>query len=245
MQPMDRIIFPLDGMTPAKAEEWMERLSGNVGYLKVGLEMFTRWGPRAVDVAQSHGHCVMLDLKLHDIPATMVGATSRAVELDVELLTVHASAGREALRRCVAATEDTNTSIVAVTVLTSLDDEYIQRVFQPRDNSKHLDKFVSYDVLNIVESLAKEAIDAGVDYFVCSPNEASLIRILSRDATIITPGIRLAGDKAHDQKRVNTPRVAIKNGADLLVIGRTIRESLDPIATIDDICSEIEGVGNV
>ena len=238
MKNSDRIIFPLDGMTMVEAFPWLTALEGKIGYAKVGLELFFGdgayggWG--TVEGTQVHGHRVMLDLKLHDIPATMEGATKRAVAMEVDLLTVHASAGREAMARCVKATNGSKTKIVAVTVLTSLSENFMQRVWQPARAKANM-------IPNVVERLTEEAIEAGVDHFVCSPHEAGLIRAICDEAdTIITPGIRLKDDDHDDQKRVDTPESAIANGADLLVVGRAIRNSKDPEATIKIICDEIE-----
>jgi orotidine-5'-phosphate decarboxylase len=233
-----RIVFPLDGMDLEEAKRWMRRLQGRVGYLKIGLELFLRDGWAAVRDAHAYGHHVMLDLKLHDIPATMEGAVRRAVEMEVDLLTVHASAGTEAMRRCVKATEGTKESIVAVTVLTSLDEHFMQFVFSPASGRLRC-------IPHVAERLTEAAMEAGVRHFVCSPNEASLVRhVCGDEATIITPGVRLAGGDNHDQKRVNTPGAAVKNGADLLVIGRAIRLADDPGAAIEAICADIEGVSD-
>lgn len=241
METEDRIIFPLDNMSLKTANDWMTRLNGRIGYVKVGLEMFLRSNWAVVEAAHILGHKVMLDLKLHDIPATMEKATFQAVDKGVELLTVHASAGRDAMAKCVEATKGSATNIVAVTVLTSLNEEFIQRVFQPARYG------IGY-VPNVVERLVIESTDAAVDWFVCSPKEAALIHAI-RDTyesggrpIVITPGIRLAGGDEHDQKRVDTPSSAVKAGADHLVIGRPIREAEDPDATIATICADIESV---
>jgi len=248
MKTSDRIIFPLDGMDLDEAEKWMFWLKGRIGYVKIGLEMFLRSGWEAVSVAHGHGHKVMLDLKIHDIPATMVAATRRAVEANVALFTVHASAGPKAMRWCVGAARDTETSIVAVTVLTSLNEEFIQQTYQPLRHEAGC-------IPNIVENLVTSATQDGcVDHFVCSPHEVGLIRAVRAqskpafDATIITPGIRMADGEKHDQERVATPGATVKAGADYLVIGRPIREAEDPGKAIEAICADIEGcndeVGN-
>ena len=207
---MSSIIFPLDNMVFSAAQGWYEKLYGRVGLFKVGLELFVMVGPKIFSIIEP-SHC-MLDLKFHDIPNTMEGATKRAVELGVRFLTVHASSGTDAMKRCVEAAKDSKTDIVAVTILTSL-------------------KFNNDRFYNYIE----DAREAGVTHFVCSPSEFELGCIKRIGGIAITPGVSLSGEQRDDQKRVCTPQEAKKNGADYLVIGRPIRNAKDPIEVVDSI----------
>ena len=239
MDALKRIIFPLDGMNAEQAETWMYKLRDHIGFVKIGLELFTREGPEVVKLAQQANMPVMLDLKLHDIPNTMVGAVRAAVGMGVKLITVHASAGDKALKACVEATEGTDANIVAVTLLTSLDSWDAARIFEGLGVWRKPPQSPDSAPARIVERLVVEATQAGVDYFVCSPQEASGIKQMRLKSVVITPGIRM-GQGHDDQKRVGTPEGAIGAGADYLVIGRPIRESSDPLATIDEIRAGIE-----
>lgn len=216
---MSRIIFPLDGMSLGQAEVFYETLKTKVAYFKAGLEMWTHVGPRIFAVIPEHR--IMLDLKLHDIPSTLEKATQRACDHGVHLLTVHASAGVEAMKRCVLVTKGYDARVVAVTILTS----------RPYDE---------YRFRRYVEN----AYEAGVDHFVCSPKgrEVKIVRSLQgkRKSTIITPGISLSGQKRDDQERVCTPKTAVENGSDYLVIGRPIREASEPEKVLDQINAEVE-----
>jgi orotidine-5'-phosphate decarboxylase len=186
-----------------------------------------------VEIGRDAGRPVFLDLKLHDIPETVERAVARAAQLGARMLTVHASGGPAMLRRAAerARKEGTGLDIVAVTVLTSLDDADLARIGVPANAA---DQAVR---------LAKVAYDEGVRAFVCSPHEVARIReVLGPDATLITPGIRPATpDKpTDDQKRVMTAAEAIGSGADWVVVGRPIRDAADPLAAARAIAAEIE-----
>jgi orotidine-5'-phosphate decarboxylase len=163
---------------------------------------------------------VFLDLKLHDIPETVERAVARAMEAQVRYLTVHAQGGPAMLRRAVERAKSSGTEIVAVTVLTSLDDSDLSSMGISEGLGAH------------AERLARVAWDAGVRAFVCSPHEVKTMRAsLGAGATLITPGVRPLGAAAgDDQKRVATPSRAIEDGADWLVVGRPIRDATDPVA---------------
>lgn len=212
--PAHRIILALDVDTIREALEWVTRTKGLVGVYKVGLQLFSRCGPRAARAILEHGGEVMLDLKLHDIPNTVVAATKAAAALGVSFLTVHASGGAEMLRDAAHATN--TVKILAVTVLTSLAATEGQ-----------------------VLGLARTAYDAGVRGFVASPREASLLRATFPGATIVTPGVRLAGGDPHDQTRVATPGDAIRAGTDYIVVGRPITNAKDPLEALRTIEAEI------
>lgn len=228
-----RLVFPLDYPSLAEARAGAERVCSAAGVLKVGLELFVREGPPAVEVAAELGCKIFLDLKLHDIPETVGRAVASACQLGVDYLTVHASGGPRMLEAAVrsAARENTGLKLLAVTVLTSSDQSELQAT-----------GVADAPAIQVLR-LAGLARDAGVPGLVCSALELSALRAeLGSELVLVTPGIRPAGADAGDQKRVATPADAIRAGADLLVIGRPIRDSPDPLATALEVVREIESV---
>ncbi len=226
-----RLVFPLDFATLAEARVAATRLAPAVGVLKVGLELFVSEGPLAASLGRELGLDVFLDLKLHDIPETVERAVGTAAALGVRYLTVHACGGAEMLRRAVAraAQAATPLTILAVTVLTSLDADDLKAQGVEATPSEH------------VLQLARVAWAAGVRGFVTSPAEARALReALGPDALLVTPGIRPTGAAAGDQKRIATPAGAIADGADLLVVGRPIRDAADPLAAAGAVVAEID-----
>jgi orotidine-5'-phosphate decarboxylase len=225
----DRIVFPLDVPSLEDARVWIDRLAAEVGVLKVGLELFTAEGPAAVRAVNDAGCACFLDLKLHDIPATMAGAAAAAARLGARYLTVHASAGPKALEVARDAVRGTGTRLLAVTALTSLDSAELEAIG------------LGSDPALVVRRLATLASNAGIDGFVCSPHECREVRsVAGPSAIIVVPGVRPAGSAVGDQSRVATPKEAIANGADLLVIGRPIRDAADPVSAARAIAQEIE-----
>ncbi|HEY6729243.1 MAG TPA: orotidine-5'-phosphate decarboxylase [Polyangiaceae bacterium] len=228
-----RLVFPLDYASLSEARAGAERVCAGVGVLKVGLELFVREGPPAAKFAAELGCRVFLDLKLHDIPETVSRAVASACQLGVDYLTVHASGGPGMLEAAVrsAARENTGLKLLAVTVLTS------------SDQGDLLATGVADAPAAQVLRLAHLAHRAGVPGLVCSALELSVLRAqFGRDLVLVTPGIRPAGADAGDQKRVATPADAVRAGADLLVIGRPIRDSPDPLAAALAIVRAIESV---
>jgi orotidine-5'-phosphate decarboxylase len=229
MDPRDRLILALDVPEAAEALALARRVKEHVGVFKIGLELFIRCGPSIVRDAAALGK-VFLDLKLHDIPATMRGAV-RSVPGDcVSLLTVHASNSPEALRAAVEAAGPIR--LLAVTVLTSLSQKDLENMG------------VSKPLPELVLSRALAARDCGCAGVVCSVHEAASIRAAcGRDFLIVTPGIRPAWGAAlqDDQKRVDTPGEALRRGADMIVVGRAIRNDPDPAAAAARIIKEIGG----
>jgi orotidine-5'-phosphate decarboxylase len=190
-------------------------LGPEVGVLKVGLEAFTAYGRDAVRQAAAHAP-VFLDLKLHDIPATVGGAARVAADEGVALLTVHASGGQAMIAAAANAAPDV--AILAVTVLTSLDDAALAAVGQPPAAEQ-------------VPRLARLAVDAGAAGVVCAPTDVAAVRdAVGAEALLVTPGVRPEGSAPDDQARVATPRAALEAGADLLVVGRPITAAQDPAA---------------
>lgn len=215
----DRIIVALDTDSPEAALATARALAGEVGLFKVGMELFPRGGPALVQAIQALGHGVFLDLKFHDIPNTVAGAVRSAAALGVRFATVHAAGGRAMLAAAADAAKGTGTAVLAVTVLTSLDDRDLAEVG------------FSDGTADTVFRLADLAAAAGVQGIVCSAREVAQVRgRVGKDLVLVTPGVRLAGGESGDQKRVVTPAEAVGHGADYLVIGRPITKSPDPVA---------------
>jgi len=221
------IAVALDAPDLDTAARWAGLVTPHVSTLKIGLELYLRYGPEVVaSVRGARGVDVFLDLKLHDIPAT-VGSAARAVaRLRPDLLSVHAAAGSAAIAAAVQALPDAK--VVAVTVLTSLgsDDLAVIGLAGP--------------VSDAVIRLAVLAVQAGASGLVCSPREVAAVRAeVGPQITLITPGIRLTGQASHDQARVATPREALSAGADLLVVGRPITGAADPGAAAAALGAEL------
>ena len=224
--PADRIIVALDGMAPEQALAFA-RAVPDLRWVKVGLELFVAGGPDVVRQLRDQGQRVFLDLKFHDIPATMAGACRSAARLGVELITVHACAGREALTAAQGAAQESAAAaglpaptLLAVTVLTSWD---------PARFASEL--AIAEPVPAYVPRLAQLAASAGIGGCVCSPLEVEALRAAHPDPfALVTPGIRPAGAAHGDQQRVLTPAQAIAAGSSQLVIGRPITAAPDPAA---------------
>ncbi|MBI4011724.1 MAG: orotidine-5'-phosphate decarboxylase [Candidatus Rokubacteria bacterium] len=236
LEARDRVIVALDVPGLPEAEALLARLGGVVSTFKVGAQLFTAAGPAAVELCRKRGGRVFLDLKYHDIPATVAGAVREAARLGVALLTVHASGGSAMLRAAAGAAGGAGRDrmrILAVTVLTSLDRAALQRELQ-----------VPVAVEGHAVHLAGLAREAGCDGVVASPQEARRLRtVLGPDALIVTPGVRPAGSDAGDQARVATPAAALRAGADYLVVGRPITGAADPAAAAAAIVAELERAG--
>lgn len=235
VDPRDRLIVALDVPGLAEAEALLDRLAGVVSTFKIGSQLFTAAGPAAVELCRKRGGRVFLDLKYHDIPATVSGAVREAARLGVTLLTVHASGGRAMLEAAAAAAGEAGRDrprILAVTVLTSLDRAALQRELQ-----------VAVSVEGQVAHLAALAREAGCDGAVASPREARRLRMaMGSGWLIVTPGIRPAGADAGDQARVATPEAAVRAGADYVVVGRPITGAPDPAAAAAAIVAELARV---
>jgi len=233
-QPKDYIIFPLDVASPDEAKRYVELLAGYVGLFKVGLELFVRAGPDIVRFINARGAAgVFLDLKLHDIPATVFRAMSGIADLGVRFATVHCG---ETLKMIEAAVKGSRgaVDILGVTVLTSVAADDIRR-------AGYRSEFYP-DLIRLVKKRAAMAKTAGCAGVVCSGHEAAMIkREFGQDFAAVTPGIRpqwsLGGQ--NDQQRVTTPARAIRNGSDYLVIGRPIRDAADPVQAAVKVAAEI------
>jgi orotidine-5'-phosphate decarboxylase len=210
------IAVALDAPDLETAARWAALVTPHVSTVKIGLELYLRYGPDVVaSIRGASGVKVFLDLKLHDIPVTVAGAARAVARLRPEILTVHAAGGREVIRAAVAAAPDT--TIAAVTVLTSLSPEDLERFG------------MTGSLRDVVRRLSVLAVQAGARGLVCSPQEVTDVRAeVGPDVILITPGVRPAGAASHDQARTATPEQALRAGADLLVIGRPITGAPDP-----------------
>ena len=222
----DRLIVALDVPTQTEALELVRELSPEVGFFKIGLQLYTAGGPEIVRGVLATGAKVFLDLKLHDIPNTVGKAVESAHRLGVQMLTIHLSGGEEMIRAAIDGRRH-NMSILGVTVLTSASEQTLRETG------------VSDKIENHVLRLAKLGVEKGLDGIVASPHEIKMLRAEFGDQMkIVVPGIRPTWSEAGDQKRVMTPREAFQNGADYLVIGRPISAHSSPRAAFAKILSE-------
>ncbi|HJO77859.1 MAG TPA: orotidine-5'-phosphate decarboxylase [Prochlorococcaceae cyanobacterium Fu_MAG_134] len=234
--PADQLIVALDGMECAEALALTSQLTG-LCWVKVGLELFVTAGPEVVAELREQGLRIFLDLKFHDIPATMAGACRRAANLGAELITVHACAGSKALAEAQAAALEGAAAVglpaptlLAVTVLTSWDAKRLNDELEIRQSLQ-----------TRVERLAELAAKSGLGGCVCSPLELSgLRRLHPQPFELVTPGIRPQGTELGDQVRVMSPVEALNAGASRLVIGRPITRALDPAEAFARCCLELE-----
>ncbi len=224
------LLVALDVPTGEEAVRLAGLLHPHVGGFKVGLELLMGEGPGIVPQVAAFGSPVFVDAKLHDIPNTVAGAASRLGALGARWVTVHASGGEEMMRVAVEALGGTasGAGVLAVTVLTSLDAPALGAVGIGRPIGEH------------VRALARLGAGAGVEGVVCAVPEVAAVKSLGLGLVVVTPGIRPAGSDTADQKRVATPQEAIREGADLLVVGRPITAATDPIAAAQALGSEIE-----
>jgi orotidine-5'-phosphate decarboxylase len=225
----ERICAALDFPALAEAERFARQVAPHVGMLKVGLELFAAEGPAAVRALAALGRPVFLDLKLHDIPNTVEAAARSAAASGARLLTVHAAGGAAMVAAAVRGAGP-GVRVLAVTVLTSLDAAVLEEVG------------LSGPPLEAVVRLARLAVGAGAGGLVCSPLEARAVRAaVGEGPLLVVPGIRPSGTGRGDQARVATPAAAVADGADVLVVGRPLREGSDPAAAARRIAAELDG----
>lgn len=225
--PSERICAALDFPSFEAALPFARAVAPHVGMFKVGLELYVAEGPPAVRAAAALGRPVFLDLKLHDIPNTVEGAARSAAASGAALLTVHASGGAEMIRAAVRGAGP-GVRILAVTVLTSMDAATLEEVG------------LAGPAESAVVRLARLAVGAGAGGIVCSPQEVAAVRAaVGPGPLLVIPGIRPAGASKGDQARTATPAAAVKAGADVLVIGRPLREGPDPVAAARAIAGEL------
>jgi orotidine-5'-phosphate decarboxylase len=223
----ERICAALDFGAWSAAEPFARRIAPHVGMLKVGLELFVAEGPPVVRAAAELGRPVFLDLKLHDIPATVEGAARSAAATGAALLTVHA-AGGDAMVRAAVKGGGGKLRVLAVTVLTSLDAAALEAIglAGPPETA--------------VVRLARLAVAAGAGGLVCSPHEVAAVRAAVGPAPLlVVPGVRPPGAALGDQARVATPEAAVRAGADVIVVGRPLRDAADPVAAAEAIAKAL------
>jgi orotidine-5'-phosphate decarboxylase len=232
--PAERLIVALDFPDARAALSLVDQLEGAARWFKVGLELYIAEGNSLVAELQRRGFSIFLDLKLHDIPNTVAGAVRSAARLGVNMLTIHAGGGPAMLAAAAEAAGESEAApaLLAVTVLTSMDDEQLAATG------------VGGSATEQVERLATMAWGCGVQGFVCSPVEvAGLRRSLGSVPLLVIPGIRPAGAAIGDQRRVATPGAAIADGASYLVVGRPITRATDPGGATRAVLAEMQAAG--
>jgi orotidine-5'-phosphate decarboxylase len=225
-------IVALDVGDESAALQLVDELGDLCRFYKVGSELYTCEGPGVVRGLQAHGASVFLDLKFHDIPNTVRGAVRSAASLGVRLLTVHASGGRAMIEAAAAGVRDAAATcdILAVTVLTSMDDAALSEVWGRN----------VADMEGEVLRLARLALDSGAQGVVCSGREAAAVRSsFGRALTTLVPGVRLGGADKQDQSRVVTPREAAAAGADYVVIGRAVTAAKHPRNAMAEVLADL------
>ena len=213
------LILALDCETADEADPILRQLSGRLRWVKIGLQMFTAYGPDYVRRVADQGFNIFLDLKLHDIPNTVAKAVQSLAPLPIGMLTLHTSGGREMMEWAVKAQRQHKPDLLllGVTVLTSMDDAALNGTGVPGSAAAQ------------VERLAKLAAGAGMSGLVCSPHEVAPLRaVLPANVQLVTPGVRPADSAADEQKRVMTPADAARAGSNFIVVGRPILRAAHP-----------------
>lgn len=228
----DRLIVALDVPNIVTGLDLANRLGSSVSFYKIGLGMLTGGGlALANELKQEHGKRIFLDMKFFDIGATVEAAVRGIAQYNIDFLTVHGDP--HVVKAAKQGAAGSNMKILAVTILTSLDRDDLDRSM-----------YKSGDVQDLVVERAGRAFDAGADGVIASPQEAGLIRALpeSEGRLIVTPGVRPAGADKGDQKRITTPAQAIANGSDHIVVGRPIWQATDPRAEAEAIVREMKTI---
>jgi orotidine-5'-phosphate decarboxylase len=227
------LILALDVPTREEAAPILRPLRGELRWVKIGLQMFTAYGPDYVREVAGLGFNIFLDLKLHDIPNTVAKAVESLASLPISMLTLHCAGGAEMMRAAKAAQAKSNPKLLllGVTVLTSMDEKALGEIG------------VAASPADQVARLGRLAADSGLRGLVCSPLEVTLLRqILPSDLQLITPGIRPAGEAgSDDQKRVMSPADAARAGSSYIVVGRPILKAAAPAAAARAILAELSG----
>lgn len=225
-----KLILALDLPDRESALKILDGLRGKLEWVKIGLQMYLKYGANFVREVSGMGFKIFLDLKLFDIPNTVASAVESVSALPVSMLTIHASGGREMMRRAVESAAERNPEllILGVTVLTSFDADSLAETG------------VELEPEWQVEKLAKLAVDSGLKGLVCSPLEIESLRsILPENTVLVTPGIRPSGSSADEQKRIMTPADAARAGSDFIVVGRPILKAENPAFAVSKILEEI------
>ena len=228
---LNPIIVAIDKNSETEAYQLSKELIGNIGAIKLGLEYFDTYGPDGIKKIQSLGIPIFLDLKIHDIPQTVKKTIDTLSSLRPAILNIHALGGKNMMEYALKAISKNSpeTYLIAVTILTSLDDNDLQIMG------------INIPTKNLVSNLAKLAKESGLSGVVCSSQEIKMVReTCGKNFKIIVPGIRPNGSDKNDQKRTMTPKEAISLGADHLVIGRPITDSNDPKNAVIEIINSIK-----
>ncbi len=236
MPAKEKIILALDVSDPKYALELVDRFADHVDLYKIGLELFTAGGPSIVEEINKRGKKIFLDLKFHDIANTVLKAALNATRLGVYMFNLHASGGTEMMRRCKEAVVELclqenlrRPKMLGVTVLTGLSQEILKNELG-----------VQHSLRTHVKLLSKLSVEAGLDGVVASGHEVAMLRShFGKDFLIVTPGIRTSWSPPDDQKRTMTPRQAIREGADYIVLGRAVLNQSDPYKALELITAEI------
>jgi orotidine-5'-phosphate decarboxylase len=234
-QGREYIVFPLDFASVREAESYVTLLDKSVGMFKIGLELFIDQGPSVVQMVKDRSRAkIFLDLKLHDISATVLRAMQRVAQLGVDLVTVHCSSSIQMLEKAVQGGQG-KTGVLGVTLLTDNDRDTVE--------AAGFKAAFAHDPNQLVMHRAKMAFDAGCSGVVCSGREVRQIKErFGKEFLAVTPGIRPAWSilENDDQKRITTPGQAVLDGSDLIVIGRPIRDAADPVQAAQSVAREIE-----
>ena len=223
----DKIFCAIDFSDLKKSQEFIKKILNNIGGVKLGLEFFLKNGPEGVKEIKKMGLPIFLDLKLKDIPNTVKRAAENIIDLEPEYLSVHLSGGHSMIKELQSVKR--NTKILGVSVLTSLDKSDLKQFG------------INIDILDYVQNLAHIGINAGIDGLISSALELkNLKKHIKKDIIYVTPGIRLPDEDLNDQKRILSPGDAVKAGASILIIGRSITKSNNPLETLNKISKNIE-----
>ena len=220
------IFCALDFKKISEAKKLLNIISGEIGGIKIGLEFFIANGPKVVKELKKFNLPIFLDLKLHDIPNTVHEAIRSSIDMEPDYLSIHVAGGSEMLKKISSIKK--RPKLIGITLLTSLDNKNLE------------EQGMNISTQQYVQKLVRIAVDSELDGVVSSPLELHLIKKITPEKFIfITPGIRLKEDEVNDQKRIATPGMAINSGASIIIIGRTITNSKDPLKTINDIKENI------
>ncbi|WP_457625661.1 orotidine-5'-phosphate decarboxylase [Persephonella sp.] len=223
-----KLAVALDIKNTEEALSLLNSLKGEDLIIKIGYLLFIKEGPNIVKKIKDMGFSVFLDLKLHDIPNTVYNGVKSAVELEVDYLTIHTLGGVEMMKKAVEAKEDSDLKLLGVTVLTSHSEEYTEYIGS------------RYGLHQLALKLARTAVDTGIDGIVCSPFEVRQIKEkINKKFIAVTPGIRIENSD-DDQKRVATPEFAVREGSDILVVGRPIIKAKDKKKVVREILEKIK-----
>ena len=216
------VIVACDFDSKEKTLAFLDQFQGEKPFVKIGMELYYAEGPAIVKEIKARGHKIFLDLKLHDIPTTVKKAMAVLSGLDVDICNLHAAGTSRMMEAALGLTrpDGTRPLLIAVTQLTSTDEEIMQR-----------DLLIDQPLEKVVMHYAKNAADSGLDGVVCSPLEAGKVHeVCGKQFLTVTPGVRFAGGDVGDQKRVTTPEKAKELGSDYIVVGRPITAAEDPVA---------------